>query len=140
MYRVLMPVDSNEDRAVTQAEFIASLPEDDDIEVTLLYVFGDETVPEEWQRYKTAERIGSVRRARERLEDAGITVNVLDESGEAATDIIEEADALDVDLIVLGGRKRSPAGKVLFGSVTQRVLLNTDRPVVVTGTRPESPA
>lgn len=140
MYRVLMPVDSNEDRAVTQAEFIASLPEDDDIEVTLLYVFGDETVPEEWQRYKTAERIGSVRRARERLEDAGITVNVLDESGEAATDIIEEADALDVDLIVLGGRKRSPAGKVLFGSVTQRVLLNTDRPVVVTGTRPESSA
>nr|WP_276414161.1 universal stress protein [Halomicroarcula sp. XH51] len=34
-------------------------------------------------------------------------------------------------MIVLAGRKRSPAGKALFGSVTQDVILGTDRSVLV---------
>lgn len=137
MYQVLMPVDADEDRALTQAKFVGSLPDPDEVRVTVLYVFGaDDEVPAEWQQFKSAERVGSVRRAREYLDDVGIEVEILDESGEAAEDIIDEAEELDVDLIVLGGRKRSPAGKVLFGSVTQEVLLNTDRPVVVTGTKP----
>jgi len=81
----------------------------------------------------SAERVRSVRRAEERLDDAGVDYQLLEESGEVADDIINDAEALDVDLIVLGGRKRSPAGKILFGSVTQEVLLNTDRPATVTG-------
>jgi nucleotide-binding universal stress UspA family protein len=35
---------------------------------------------------------------------------------------------------VMGGRKQSPTSKLLFGSVTQNVILQTDRPVTVTGT------
>jgi nucleotide-binding universal stress UspA family protein len=54
-------------------------------------------------------------------------------SGDPAQAIIDVADEADADLIVVGGRRRSLAGKALFGSVTQRVILNAGRSVLVTG-------
>lgn len=54
--------------------------------------------------------------------------------GDAAEKLIEYADDHDASYIVMGGRKRSAVGKVLFGSVTQSVLLNADVPVVTTMT------
>jgi nucleotide-binding universal stress UspA family protein len=41
------------------------------------------------------------------------------------------AAELNADKIVISGRKRSPTGKALFGSVTQSVILNTNIPVTV---------
>ncbi|WP_440990734.1 universal stress protein [Haloarchaeobius baliensis] len=136
MYRVLVPVDTNEDRALTQAKFVASLPHAAEaVEAILLFVFHGEAdeLPDELKRFGTPQRIDSVRRASEYLEEHGIDVKTREDSGDTARDVIDLADSEDVDLIVLGGRKRSPAEKVLFGSISQSVLLGTDRPVVVTG-------
>jgi nucleotide-binding universal stress UspA family protein len=131
MYRVLIPVDDSESRALAQANYVTSLPNaDEEIEAILLFVFTDDSsgdVP------RSVTRVRSVRRAREHLEDHGVEVTVHEDSMEAVDNILRHADDEDVDSIVLGGRKRSPAGKALFGSVTQRVILNTDKPVVVTG-------
>lgn len=136
MYQVLVPVDLDEDRALAQARFVADLPTaSENVQATLLFVFtGDqEELPDELQQFKSGERIGSVRRSRETLEEAGVSVSVFDESGDPEDIITRYAAEEDPDLIVLGGRKRSPVGKAIFGSVAQSVILNTDRPVAVTG-------
>ncbi|MFW6447957.1 MAG: universal stress protein [Halobacteriota archaeon] len=136
MYRILMPVDADEGRARSQARFVAGLPgATDGVDVRLLFVFSHEgeDLPEELSRFKSADRIGSVRRAVEHLEAANVDVEVAEESGKPARIILREAEDFDADLIVLGGRKRSPVGKAIFGSVAQTVILESDRPVAVTG-------
>ena len=132
MYRVLLPIDHSESRALTQAQYVTSLPDaSESVEAILLFVFTDEEDPGEFPR--TVTRIRSIRRASEHLRDHGVEVSVVEDSMETVENILRYADDYDVNALVLGGRKRSPAGKALFGSVTQSVILNTDRPVVVTG-------
>lgn len=50
--------------------------------------------------------------------------------GDAAEELVQYADEHGGSYLVLGGRQRSPVGKALFGSVTQKVLLNASVPVV----------
>lgn len=50
--------------------------------------------------------------------------------GDPASEIVNYAAEQDAHYIVVGGRQRSPTGKAVFGSVTQSILLNADRPVV----------
>ncbi|ELY75989.1 universal stress protein [Natrinema pallidum] len=136
MYRVLIPVDTNEDRALAQADYVKSLPNAaESVEAYFMFVFTGHSneLPQEFEKFKSASRIASVRRAQESLEEAGIEVTVLEDSGDTEDDILDEAEARDVDSIVLGGRKRSPVGKAIFGSTTQGIILGSDRPVVVTG-------
>ena len=52
--------------------------------------------------------------------------------GDAADEIVRYSSENDARYIVISGRRRSPVGKALFGSVTQSVLLDADRPVVTT--------
>lgn len=50
--------------------------------------------------------------------------------GDTVDEILAESERRDAQYLVVGGRKRSPTGKALFGDVTQSILLNAECPVV----------
>ena len=135
MYRVLVPIDDNEARTKAQVEAVSSLPDaDNSVEVTLLRVFSDRERAES----TSVTQLLTGREAKGDLTANGITVATRTSHGEPAEEIITAADEIDADLLVLGGRKRSPLGSLLFGSVSQAVLLDAMRPVIITGGTAES--
>lgn len=51
--------------------------------------------------------------------------------GREKREIFRVAEEMDCDHIFMVGKKRSPAGKALFGNLAQSVILNFDGPVTV---------
>ncbi|QIB73508.1 universal stress protein [Halogeometricum borinquense] len=128
MYHVVIGIDDEETHAHRCVEAVVNLPGDpDEKKVTLIHSFIDNPSG------ASATQVHSVREAGEMLEEHGIEYTVEESSGDPANAIVSVGDETDADLIVVGGRKRSPAGKALFGSVTQSVILGATRPVMVTG-------
>jgi len=50
--------------------------------------------------------------------------------GEPAVEVLNYAEKTGARYIVIGGQKRSPVGKALFGSTTQQILLSAELPVL----------
>lgn len=128
MYNVIIGIDEDEAHAKLCAEEVAGMPgEGSEKHVTLIHSFTDSPSS------ASATQLAPVRAACDVLEAAGIEYEVRESGGDPAESIVDAGDEIDADLIVIGGRKRSPAGKALFGSVTQTVILHAGRPVMVTG-------
>ena len=125
MYHVLIAVDEDDDQAIVQANAVRDLPGQDDVKVTAYHCFDDEN-----PGGASATQVAGVKRVVERFEDTPVEVDVEESSGDAPTEIIDTANALGVDAICVGGRRRTPAGKALFGSVSQAVLLQSEVPVL----------
>ncbi len=68
--------------------------------------------------------------ATETIEETDVDAEPVGLVGDPATEIVAYADREDASYLVVSGRKRSPVGKALFGSVTQEVLLEATCPVV----------
>lgn len=124
MKTILLCIDTDVKRAKRQVESITTLPlKTDDVKIVIYHVFrGDEA---------DAKRLKSVIETIDKLEEAEFTFEVRQSSGDITRNILEMADELNVDTISLAGRKRSPTGKALFGSITQDVILKSNRPVIL---------
>lgn len=67
----------------------------------------------------------------QKARDANVAVTTTVRQNIPHEGIRAYADEHDVDLIIMSSQGRSGVSRVLFGSVTERVLRLTDRPVLV---------
>lgn len=131
MYRVLLAADGNTSRVLEQAKAIAELPHaSTSVKVYLLHVFDDSVAGDELEMLDP-KRVGAVAEAEQFLTDRDVEVELLSRAGDTVSTVLDAAHERKVDAIYVGGPKRSPAGKALFGSVTQQLILNADIPVSV---------
>jgi len=72
-----------------------------------------------------------VQDARDFLEDVGLQVTGEAIVGPAAQVVLEEADRVDADLILVGHRNPKDMSEMLLGSVSQQILNQTRIPVLV---------
>jgi nucleotide-binding universal stress UspA family protein len=121
----------------------ADIADPSNAEIILAHVFDDEEYENARSRLNftddsevtpsaIAERTVSVRDLGETLAGSDIDVTASGRLSNGASQgqrLVELADEVDADMIVLGGRGRSPAGKALFGSTVQDVMLESSCPV-----------
>lgn len=128
MYTVVLGVEADADRARRTAEAVADLPGGpDEVEPIVIHSFRENP------QGASATQVAGVRETVDILESAGFDPEIREGSGNAAEEILDLAEEVDADLVAVGGRKRTPAGKALFGSTTQSVILTADGPVLVAG-------
>lgn len=73
---------------------------------------------------------GEVRSVDEVLVEAGVQHTIKQPMGADVADmVLDEVDASAASLLVVGLRRRTPVGKLIMGSVSQRLLLDSPVPV-----------
>jgi nucleotide-binding universal stress UspA family protein len=98
--------------------------------VVLVHVF------EENREGAGVRQVGSISHVENILEEQdALEVMSVGKSGDPATAVLQAADDHDANLVCVAGRKRTPTGKVIFGSVTQEVILDSNYPVLVCDTQ-----
>ncbi|UPV72746.1 universal stress protein [Halorussus limi] len=78
---------------------------------------------------EVAARHATVRQLTDAFDEAGVEYNVRGRVGAHGETIVDLANEVNADRVVVGGRKRSPTGKAVFGSTAQEVMLNAPCPV-----------
>ncbi len=125
--RILVPLDGSE-LAETVLPYAEHLATRSGAELRLLSVTATEAERTQANAYLTALR----NRLGQRAAEASISMA----PGEAAETILAEADAWDVDLIAMSTHGRSGVLRWVFGSVADKVLHNTARPLLLVRARP----
>jgi len=108
--------------------------------VVLAHIFTPEEFEEATDRLEFADsadadvdevtkRLSTVRDVQQTLEDAGVDYRITGRIGEHGARIVDIAEEENVDHVIVGGRRRSPTGKAVFGSTAQHVLLESPCPV-----------
>ncbi|WP_224336663.1 universal stress protein [Haloprofundus halobius] len=141
--RILLPTDGS-DAAETAVSDALELAEAYDARLRVLYVvdtrtlatidLGADTV------LSTLEEEGdaAVERVRSRAAEVGVDVVTAVEAGSPPDTIVDYADEHDIDLVVMATHGRRGLDRYLLGSVTERVVRNSEVPVL-TVRQPQNP-
>ncbi|WP_394213913.1 universal stress protein [Brachybacterium vulturis] len=94
-----------------------------------LLVLASERAPDP----RKVREVADQRPLQERLAETGLEFELRTVPGrdDPADDILDAVEQDDVGLVVLGIRRRTPIGKILLGSTSQRVAIESPVPVVL---------
>jgi len=124
---IVSAVDGPGDRRVAEEGVLLAKAFDEDLHV--LHVASREDIENPEGGGETV-----LERAEHRAADVGGDVAedfvAVGRIGRPAQEIDDYVSSTETRYLVVGGRKRTPIGKALFGSITQSVLLSVDCPVV----------
>ncbi|MFC7077739.1 universal stress protein [Haloarcula halophila] len=138
---ILLAVGPNDkDRIDELADAVTDIAGPAGSEVIVAHVFTDEEYENVVDRLEfesvaeanpdqVADRHTTVRELLKRLDDANLQTSVRGAVGNHGEQIVSLAESVGADLVVVGGRKRSPTGKAVFGSTAQEVMLSAPCPV-----------
>ena len=141
---ILLAVSSEEEERIEKiGGFAADVAGPTGATVTLAHVFTNDGYDSVKERLEfdpdddvspdtVARRSVAVRELTSLLDDADVDYAIRGrtvDSGAVGEGIVDLAEDIDADLVVVGGRKRSPTGKAVFGSTAQEVMLEAPCPV-----------
>ena len=78
---------------------------------------------------EVASRHATVRELTDAFDEADVEYSVRGRVGAHGETIVDLANEVNADRVIVGGRKRSPTGKAVFGSTAQEVMLSAPCPV-----------
>ncbi|ADJ16400.1 universal stress protein [Halalkalicoccus jeotgali] len=130
----------DEDRAKRLAETAIEVADPTGAHVVLSHVFSDQEFDEVIDRLDfdasenpdpsaVAARHVTTRTVAQSLDATDVDYEIRGSVGDRGEAIVELAKAVEADRIIVGGRRRSPTGKAVFGSTAQEVLLSAPCPV-----------
>ena len=136
--KILCAVDFDESSAVV-LHFARELARQNDatlcvLHVALLPLAATEFSPIPMDPYPVWEKTARAeleKLAAAHLEGRGVTYKIETRSGEASDGILGQAQEMDADLIVLATHGRKGVSHFLLGSVAERVIRRSPRPVLV---------
>lgn len=114
--------------ATSEAAFAFAVEEAERRDAGLL-VLASERAPDP----RKARGVTDTRSLEERLTETGLEheLRTVPRRDDPADDILDAVEHDTVDLVVLGIRRRTPIGKILLGSTSQRVAIESPVPVVL---------
>ncbi|GAA0663995.1 universal stress protein [Natronoarchaeum mannanilyticum] len=129
------------DRAEEIAEAAVEVAAPANAKVVLAHVFTEEEYDDVLDRLEfdtertevspdeVAQRHATIRTLSNSLDGYDVEYEVRGSVGEHGETIVDLAEEIGVDRVIVGGRKRSPTGKAVFGSTAQKVMLSAPCPV-----------
>jgi nucleotide-binding universal stress UspA family protein len=130
----------DEDRAKRLAETTIEIAEPTGAHVVLSHVFTEREFEEVIDQLdfspgesphpsEVASRHVTTRTVAQSLDAVDVDYEIRGSVGDRGETIVDLANEYGADRVIVGGRRRSPTGKAVFGSTAQEVMLSSPCPV-----------